>query len=141
NHPYSKYLDIVDKSFVSEFSDNKEFNSPWHISTDVTRREDNINGWRGTNNYSKMGEQHKVSQILCVLRNALAHGNIFVEGDKDNIIDNMFFVAKPQKSEKGKYWAVIVSPKDFRIFLHKWFDFILELDFKFEEVKEDIEEP
>ena len=140
-HPYSEYLDIVDKSFVSEFSDNKGLNSDWSISVNVTPRWDNINGWKGISPYSKMEEKYTVSEILCVLRNALAHGSIFVEGDKDNIINNMFFVATPQKSGKGKYWAVIVSPKDFRIFLDKWFDFISKLDFKFEEVKEDIEEP
>jgi hypothetical protein len=143
NNPLnSEYSRIRDNSFVSKFSNDKELNSSWRVSKTVSFNKDN---WEGINNCSEMGEEYKVSLILPILRNALAHGKILVKGNKDHI-EEIFFISKPEnnqsviKKEDNNHCAVIVSPEAFRFFLYKWFDFISELDFKLEEVKEDIEE-
>lgn len=78
----------------------------------------------------------KTDAVLDGLRNALAHGNIFMFGDP--IVEIMFlsrvdqpFICEKCKSaidqqDKG-YRVFVVSPDDFQNFLGRWFAFIRNL--------------
>lgn len=67
-----------------------------------------------------------IGTILKHLRNALAHGNIYTRGSDEKIKEIIFLTEVKQYSNKFKYLSV--SPRDFRIFLKKWFDFIKSLE-------------
>jgi hypothetical protein len=67
-----------------------------------------------------------VAGVLRVVRNALAHGNIFTHNDP---ISRLIFVEGEYKeSDKVKHYTnfkyVSVSPEDFILFLKRWFEFL-----------------
>lgn len=67
------------------------------------------------------------ASIVSIIRNALAHGNLHTWGRTE--IEHIIFVAEHRKGEppiKIGYRQVRVSPADFRRFLIRWFDFLID---------------
>jgi len=93
-------------------------------------------GWRAE--YDGINKEKKVKSILKIIRNALAHGNLYTKGPK--IIEEILFISTLNKSEicdKCKrpifktvdhYNCISVTPYAFEQFLKHWFQFISELE-------------
>lgn len=85
-----------------------------------------------------MSHEKTCGSVLKLLRNALAHGNIFSTGIK---IDRLVFLAslgdEPEHLEREdenrilpharKFNVLVVSPNDFHQFLLNWFDYLAEI--------------
>ena len=81
--------------------------------------------WDGLHNRVQLRADKKVKEIIGVIRNALAHGNIFTF---NNPIDAIIFLSRVDyKDVKKGYSFIYVSPGDFTMFLEKWFDFLDQL--------------
>lgn len=85
----------------------------------------------------KHGEEAKtVKNIIGLIRNALAHGNIYTYGDP---IEAIIFVKINFGSDRNiikDYSFISVSPDDFLRFLDYWFDFLGQLKIPQNEVFE-----
>lgn len=71
-----------------------------------------------------------VSDVVRQLRNGLAHGNVFSRPDKDRQIAELVFVRGGTYRKSGnaiplKY--LVVSPRELRQFLNRWFAFVASL--------------
>lgn len=99
--------------------------STWHSGKlkSVTGDPDS---WEGLRNRQPVKEDKTVGSVLRVIRNALAHGNIFTF---NNPIEAIIFINANtnDKKEVRDYTFVFVAPADFLLFLEKWFDFLDEL--------------
>ncbi|ADI66282.1 conserved hypothetical protein (plasmid) ['Nostoc azollae' 0708] len=84
---------------MSIFSDDKKSNSSWNISRNLKPKDNDINNWVGIKKYLNIERVDKLSVILPILRNALAHGRIFTEGDK-MILTNISYCST-QKAKDG----------------------------------------
>jgi len=86
----------------------------------------------------KISNQKTCGSVLKLLRNALAHGNIFSTGIK---INQLIFLSRldwneektecmedlKHSREQGRFGVLAVSPDDFHQFLLNWFDFLSEV--------------
>jgi hypothetical protein len=70
-----------------------------------------------------LGKKKKCTSLLKLMRNALAHGNIFTAGDD---ISQLVFLSKPHPGAQA-FDVLAVSPEDFRVFLVNWFQFIAQI--------------
>ncbi|MBE0448305.1 MAG: hypothetical protein IBX64_09455 [Actinobacteria bacterium] len=70
-----------------------------------------------------ISDRKKASTVAKVLRNALAHGNIFTRGNSH--INILVFLSRinHEHPEFG-YNCITVSPLDFKRFMLKWFDIL-----------------
>ena len=60
--------------------------------------------------------------MINLIRNALAHGNIYTY---NNPIEKLIFIKVITSDNSVKKFQYIrISPKDFRLFLEKWFDYL-----------------
>lgn len=66
-------------------------------------------------------EDETAERIVRVLRNALAHGNVFTKGNP-NIETLVFLSRKKHNRPEDGYNCVAVSPVDFKAFLLRWLD-------------------
>jgi len=74
--------------------------------------------------YQVLAPDFTVGQGLAHLRNAIAHGSIFVRGTP--VITQLVLLTRVDR--KGKqYGALAVTPNAFRCFLVAWFDFLVRL--------------
>jgi hypothetical protein len=62
----------------------------------------------------------KTRDMIFHLRNALAHGNIFTQGDP---IRRIIFLSETEPGS-GSFNYITASPTDFRGLLQKWFEFL-----------------
>jgi len=80
--------------------------------------------WDGLQKRKPFSKEKKVRATLKVIRNGLAHGNIFTFG---NPIQAIIFFEKKNFNEVGvvrDYSFVYVAPRDFCQFLENWFHFL-----------------
>lgn len=79
--------------------------------------------WEGLRERKPVQADKTVGTVLRVIRNALAHGNIFTF---KNPIEAIIFIKSNfnDRSEVKDYTFVFVKPADFQLFLEKWFDFL-----------------
>ncbi|MBV8737793.1 MAG: hypothetical protein JO007_11155 [Alphaproteobacteria bacterium] len=70
--------------------------------------------------------QTPANQVFAIVRNSLAHGNLWTISDTGSQIEAIIFWAKDQNRERRLigYKYVRTSPKDFHKFLVKWFAFL-----------------
>jgi len=119
-----KLRTLLSESFLS----SKVWGAPvstWHYGKlkSVTGDPDS---WDGLRKRQPVQEDKTVGNVLRVIRNALAHGNIFTF--KDPIEAIIFIKANVNdKKEVRDYSFVFVAPKDFHRFLEQWFDFLDDL--------------
>jgi hypothetical protein len=79
--------------------------------------------WPELQNAKPFGADKTVGGVIRIIRNALAHGNIFTCGDP---IREIVFVCERTDSQgnvQGFSFA-LVSPEDFQFFLIEWFTFL-----------------
>jgi hypothetical protein len=70
----------------------------------------------------------RVATVLLVLRNALAHGNVYTRTDRGGQITQLFFVSAGRvRNGHRKLKYVCASPALFRLFLLNWFNFVSRL--------------
>jgi len=84
--------------------------------------------WPGLDKHKPINKDKLTRSILKIIRNALAHGNVYTQGDS---IKNLIFVShvSDDRTQQIKEWQCIqVSPNDFKSFLNQWFHFIEVLD-------------
>jgi len=79
--------------------------------------------WKGLQKSRPITSDKTVGAILSVIRNALAHGNIWTLRDP---IEAIIFVKSVKDDDKviPKFSFVSVAPDEFRNLLEKWFDFL-----------------
>lgn len=82
--------------------------------------------WEGLQKRRPISNHKKVSAILTVVRNALAHGNIFTFNSRENMIEGIIFIKANfnEDSVIRNYSFLYVAPKEFQQFLRSWFDFL-----------------
>lgn len=99
--------------------------STWHFGKlkSVTGDPDS---WEGLRNRQPVQPEKTVGNVLRVIRNALAHGNILTF--KNPIAAIIFIKANVNgKKEVRDYSFVFVAPADFQLFLERWFEFLAQL--------------
>src|SRR5271166_3508715 len=111
---------LLDQPFTSSVLSNK-MSSTWYEGTVGS-----VNGdldWYGLQR-KPFSKEIKGRAALKVIRNGLAHGNIFTFGDP---IQAIIFFEKKDFNDVGVarcYSYVYVAPRDFCQFLKNWFDFL-----------------
>jgi hypothetical protein len=92
-----KLRKLLDEPFVSSVLYNKT-NSTWHDGKVVS-----VNGypesWEGLQKRRPFSKDKKVGTTLKLLRNALAHGNIFTSGKNRDVIEAIIFIKKNFNSD------------------------------------------
>jgi hypothetical protein len=63
------------------------------------------------------------SEVLALIRNALAHGNVWTRGGDANQIDGIVFWSENRKIP-GEYKYICTSPNGFHGLLVKWLEFL-----------------
>ena len=83
-------------------------------------------------NPKDLPEGYTIDKVLALVRNALAHGNIFTYPSQAPQIEIMVFISEKREDRKptGKYNGLLVSPDDFLIFLKWWVEFLKSLKLK-----------
>ena len=115
---------LLDQPFLS----SAVWNAP--VSTWQSGKLESVLGdpdsWDGLHNRQYFQVEKTVGNVLRVLRNALAHGNIFTF---NNPIQGIIFIKAVFNNNKivRNYSFIYVSPADFKIFLEKWFTFLDQL--------------
>lgn len=95
---------------------------------------------------AKVGEKN-VLEVLAIIRNALAHGNLFTEGNPIHTL--VFYSEKREKREKCEkceqnvfvvtgYKFLKVPIADFKQFLFNWFDLLDTIDISYREALEEL---
>jgi len=75
--------------------------------------------------FKQLTKETQANQLLAIIRNALAHGNLWTITGTGSDIEALIFWAEDKKDEKViGYKYVHVSPTDFRDFLVKWLAFL-----------------
>jgi hypothetical protein len=116
-----KLKSLLDQPFMSSVVCNK-MNSTWHDGK-VASVNGDPDSWDGLRKRKPFSKDKKVSTTLKVIRNGLAHGNIFTFG---NPIQAIVFIKK-NFNDVGvvrDYSFVFVAPREFLQFLENWFDFL-----------------
>ncbi|GAO35330.1 hypothetical protein SCT_0716 [Sulfuricella sp. T08] len=99
--------------------------STWHSGKLKSVRGD-PDSWEGLRNRQPIQADKTVKNVLRVIRNALAHGNIFTF---KNPIEAIIFINANVNDQNivRDYSFVFVGPNDFHQFLKQWFDFLDQL--------------
>jgi hypothetical protein len=128
NKKFSDAADQLRTLLAEPFLSSTVWGSPvstWHSGKlkSVTGDPDS---WEGLRKRRPFQAEKTVKNVLTVIRNALAHGNIFTF--KNPIEAIIFFKANFNDENKVRdYSFVYVAPADFHLFLEKWFDFLDQL--------------
>src|ERR1035441_2897027 len=100
--------------------------------------------WKELDDPSALRANAPVCYVLQAVRNALAHGNLYMRTDPQEQITQIVFVTGRASRKTGKtvnpFRFILVSPDDFRLFLNKWFAFLTKLDLPREFVVEMLDE-
>jgi hypothetical protein len=120
----AKLKSLLNDPFMSSCLWN-EASSTWHGGKLVSVAGD-PDLWTGLRKRRPISKDKKVSTILNVIRNALAHGNIFT---LNNPIEAIIFIKANMDVDKiaRNYSFLSVAPQEFRKFLENWFDFLNDL--------------
>jgi hypothetical protein len=78
-----------------------------------------LDGWFPPKSLKSISQDKVVSSMLALIRNALAHGNIFSSGSP---IDRLIFVQK--RDANSTFEVLSVSPSDFGDFVRGWVKFL-----------------
>lgn len=102
-----------------------ETSSTWHSGKLVSVTGD-PDSWEGLRKRRLISKEKQVRTILNVIRNALAHGNVWT---LQNPIEALIFVKRIIDDDKvaPTFSFVSVAPHEFRKFLENWFDFLKDL--------------
>lgn len=102
-----------------------EANLTWRVGKLLSVTGD-PDSWEGLQKSRPISKKKTVGGILSVIRNALAHGNIWTLRDP---IEAIIFVKRVSTDDKvvRHFDFLSVSPHEFQHFLEGWFDFLISL--------------
>ena len=128
NKKYSTAADMLRTLLAESFLLSAIWGGPvstWHYGKLKSVAGD-PDSWEGLRNRRHVQPDKTVGNVLRVIRNALAHGNIFTF---KNPIEAIIFINPNvnDKKEVRDYTFVFVAPADFQLFLEKWFDYLHQL--------------
>lgn len=126
----SKLEELQNRDFVSW-----QKGISWKIIEDLDGqqiRTGQADGWASPERRHTIPTNKNVKLVLGIIRNALAHGNIFTYPhkqlqDSSSQIEFIIFLSKSKNktaSAFDKYIAVVVSPSDFRSLILDWISFL-----------------
>jgi hypothetical protein len=122
-HAAAKLESLLNDPFMSSCLWN-EASSTWRGGKLVSVTGD-PDSWDGLRKRRPISKDKKVGTVLKVIRDALAHGNIFT---LNNPIETIIFIKANMKTDKIlSYSFLSVAPQEFREFLENWFDFLNDL--------------
>lgn len=122
-----KFSNLCGQNFLGSdlWSDKPE---SWMIGeVDSEQFYNELESWVGKR--VELRNDQKVIDILRLLRNAFAHGNIFTLESHTDEIQEIVFLEKIMKNRSftGKYKFLTVTPRDFRKLMMGWIKFLSEL--------------
>ena len=97
----------------------------WKIAKNVLRVDGDLDGWFLPKLMKPVSKDKTVSSMLTLIRNALAHGNMFTTGSP---IETLIFVQRRGSDEgsTSKFEVLSVGPEDFAHFIREWVAFLLD---------------
>lgn len=112
---------MAEKFCGSSLCPNKE--NSWRVAKDVPRVDGDLDGWFPPQSLKPVSKDKTVSSMLVLIRNAIAHGNVFTTG---NPIGSLIFVQRrgSDESSTSKFEVLSVSPEDFGRFIREWVAFL-----------------
>jgi hypothetical protein len=117
--------DLLGKPFLGSVLWNVGRVASWasdHLST-VSGQPDE---WDELRNPLPLSPAETVGTVLTIIRNALAHGNLYTKANIRGTITQLVFVAGRAVPDKiiSPFRFVQVSPQDFRTLLRNWVSFL-----------------
>lgn len=112
---------MADKFCGSSLCPKRE--SSWKVANDVRRVEGDLDSWFPPSSLNPVSPGKQVSSMLALIRNGLAHGNIFTTGSP---IEALILLSTPGtvKNPTDKFDVLSVSPEDFGRFIREWIAFL-----------------
>ena len=122
----------------------------WRIIEDLDGqqiRNGQADGWASPDKRCPIPIDKKVSSVLSIIRNALAHGSIFTypnthpQGSAPQIEHIIFLSRLREKTTSeliNKYKVVVASPSDFRALILDWISFLESLKLPSEIMQESV---
>jgi hypothetical protein len=100
-----------------------EMTNSWKVAKDVPSVQGDLDVWYPPKTLKPVSRDKSVSSMLALIRNALAHGNIFTTGSP---IESLIFVQRRGGDHGGssKFEVLSVSPADFGHFIREWVAFL-----------------
>lgn len=118
----NRLTEALDRPFLSsELWDDAS--GSWIFSKQVDDPCEELDFWPELLQPKSMTEEKGATSVIEHLRNALAHGNIFTQGDP---IERIVFLSRVCHGS-DKYKMLAVHPNDFLRFLEKWFSVLSRL--------------
>lgn len=117
-----QYKRLLRKFFLSSplWSDGEI--SSWRKGKVLDVRSGGPDTWEELRSAKPVGSDVRVETMLSILRNALAHGNVFTQG---RLIHNIVLLSE---SKDPAFRFISVSPRDLRKFMMKYFRFLETLN-------------
>jgi hypothetical protein len=99
--------------------------SPFHDGDPGSWSVGKIDNPEASTQHKPLTNQTPAGQVLAIIRNSLAHGNLFTIGGRDLPIKALLFFSEDRKNgHRVGYKYVHVSPTDFHGFLVRWLAFL-----------------
>ncbi len=141
NHPFddkNRYPEAAEElkkllkkpflEFLNLSIENESSNPSWHYGK-LPDLKGGPDTWGRNCENSPIKESEKTNNVIRIIRNALAHGNIYTF---HNPIKSIIFIQRNPDEDNYKntkdYSFVLVTPESFLKFLESWFKFINNLD-------------
>ncbi|MFQ5546566.1 MAG: hypothetical protein ACE5FE_11345 [Acidiferrobacterales bacterium] len=85
--------------------------------------------WPECRNPRRLPPETLVSDVVRYLRHGLAHGNVFTRADRSNHISELIFVCGGtlRNGKEMPLKFLLLSPRELRFFLDRWFKFVGDL--------------
>ncbi len=115
-----KFDDLCEISFLQSPLSSNEFSS-WKFGG-LSSTDGDPDSWPELQDANSVSEKETCRDLLEVVRNALAHGNIFTRSDP---ISELVLISKPKKNTPYRF--LVVTPPSLQDFLNRWFNFLSEL--------------
>ena len=117
----------ADKFCSSSLCPNSE--NSWKLAKDVDRVDGDLDGWFLPKLMKPVSKDKTVSSMLTLIRNALAHGNMFTTGSP---IETLIFVQRRGSDEgsTSKFEVLSVGPEDFAHFIREWVAFLRDSEIR-----------
>ena len=117
----AKKFDGLCSSFFLQSPLSSPLTSSWKFGSLFSTKGD-PDSWKELQNATSVSEKETCKDLLEVIRNALAHGNIWTMGDP---ISELVLVSKPKpRKNTPPYRFLVVTPPSLQDFLNHWFDFL-----------------
>jgi len=119
---FKNLADRLDELTAEKFCGSKlcpSLDNSWKVAKGVPRVDGDLDSWFPPQSLKPFSKDKKVSSTLTLIRNALAHGNLFTTG---NPIENLIFVTGTGENFDSSYEVLSVRPEDFYIFICSWVD-------------------